>query len=1606
MGAENGLYHICEGEASKCKLRKNRGDRRELIHVDKWRLLTPMSMLNISYLSQLGVREGERALAEKTRELKEPLAPPAAVEDLTKEARAVDEEGFGRDGSLSGQSVGGRSGQSNLERPTGGSVSEPDYLRESPSEGDGPEDGARTPNVGHEPRSPDIRSPCRNQRLVNPTLQSLRSLVTGQRMDDGEALGVDPTSGLRTGRGRGEGVRQSTRDEGRETPGGHAQGDKVEVGSRQRAVSKPREAREPSSSVGTSRSEGRRRRKRGPSPGGRRSDSPTGEFRRGHDPEAPSRGSAKKSRTEAGSPRRKGDHTKGRGNKGKQSSKGKEMELLEGEERKGGRQVKGKGKRKGAKLAEPQEPPRSAKRSPAEVSSRKITELMSWLSENEPKHLSAAQMGVHLVLQAVTLNGTLGQLIEMSLAPTQVEGRTRNLFPLPLWPDVRTELETIIDKMKFKDQPGEWRERGDTKSAANRALRKQGLLVWHGLVVIALNWLHSDGKPTNAVGPPGGYASKAQEAALERIWQMAKIFVNEKPEQKGGVPRTPEAPWKGELSKLRVSYTGEVVEKAQPLTLEQILPGLPSPDHGGLVNILEVVDERLARKLKRPDLMLRENIAELVPEPQVMCGDIEWAKVAKALYDRHLVTPVDQFPVIDEKPVLNGAFGVVKPEKFTEAGEPVLRMIVDLRASNTILEQLEGDVHTLTGSCAFQKLVVDYEDDLLISGDDLTAAFYLFKLPPSWPQFLVLRKPVPWEVFEPGKPGNTFIGLTVLPMGWNSAVAVMQNAHRQLALRSEQLLGAGLLEKAEVRRDAVFPDIDEGPIWQVYLDDTTIIEKIDRSVTAALEGKPPEVQQRLRKAYAWWGIPTNAAKALERVRKAERLGAVLDGERGVLRGSTKRGLELMSLGAHLRAEGAFNKKGLQIYAGKAVHLLQFRRPLFSVLQEVFVEIVRAQEMLELRPSTADEMLVLEALLPTMMSNLKAPIDPVITASDACETGGGACFASRLSRVGEEELLKQMEEPLNEEALVSLDFRAGAEKIVAVDLFAGIGGLERALHLAGVQPCYSVAVDKDADCRRCLRRNFPGMEFWSDITTVTKEKVKSWLKKVPDATGVVTGMMGSPCQGLSTLSVDRQHLEDPRSKLFYAGAEVIKMIKEVAEEEGLWSLNLVENVVPDEQDIREMSRVLGDSPIMVDAGLLSRVRRPRLYWVDVDLMDMEEIEAYPTEEFRVLQYGSGFEDDEVFLEPGHRWEGGADANVRFPTFTRSIPRKAPPKSPAGIRNTPPDAEERWRAHDYRYPPYTYRKEFMIQTEDSLLQPLQARERERLMGFLPDHTLGMAKKMPETPEERQALEDQRCAAIGNSFHTVAVASILDDPMWSLGVKDLRGHHLIREKCTNELKEANQRMQSEPTSIEEVAEEEGSAALKEEEEGYGSDTTSIQVEKMEGLDMQPPKVQPGPGPGMAAMEAQRSAQLIAAYVRRQEYRGSDVRLDTGTLYRPDAFPRATINPHKWEWHIAHSYPFRTSEHINILELRALNHTMEWRLRRSTFGSCRAMHLSDSQVVLGVVVKGRSSSRQLNRLLRRLAALLVAGGVALVVAWVETHLNPADAPSREHEPQASRGA
>ena len=84
----------------------------------------------------------------------------------------------------------------------------------------------------------------------------------------------------------------------------------------------------------------------------------------------------------------------------------------------------------------------------------------------------------------------------------------------------------------------------------------------------------------------------------------------------------------------------------------------------------------------------------------------------------------------------------------------------------------------------------------------------------------------------------------------------------------------------------------------------------------------------------------------------------------------------------------------------------------------------------------------------------------------------------------------------------------------------------------------------------------------------------------------------------------------------------------------------------------------------------------------------------------------------------------------------------------------------------------------------------------------------------------------------------------------------------------------------------------------------------------------------------------------------------------------------------------------HINISELRAFLRSERRQGTRRPESRC--LRASDSQVVLGCVQKGRSSSKALNRELRQSIPNIIGNDVYSESFYVDTRLNPADDPTR----------
>ncbi|CAE7682373.1 UVR8 [Symbiodinium sp. CCMP2592] len=153
-----------------------------------------------------------------------------------------------------------------------------------------------------------------------------------------------------------------------------------------------------------------------------------------------------------------------------------------------------------------------------------------------------------------------------------------------------------------------------------------------------------------------------------------------------------------------------------------------------------------------------------------------------------------------------------------------------------------------------------------------------------------------------------------------------------------------------------------------------------------------------------------------------------------------------------------------------------------------------------------------------------------------------------------------------------------------------------------------------------------------------------------------------------------------------------------------------------------------------------------------------------------------------------------------------------------------------------------------------------------------------------------------------------------------------------------------------------------------------------------------------GFGASVAEVPISMVRRLARVSEKQGSYVILDGG--FAEDVGTHRHGHPHHLELSMddfVHVFSIRRRHpaHINVLEGEAFVLWLRWFLRSRRRHRTRAVVLVDSAVWLGAAAKGRSST-QLNRLLRKAAALELAGELQVHLVLVPSAENPSDSPSR----------
>ena len=152
------------------------------------------------------------------------------------------------------------------------------------------------------------------------------------------------------------------------------------------------------------------------------------------------------------------------------------------------------------------------------------------------------------------------------------------------------------------------------------------------------------------------------------------------------------------------------------------------------------------------------------------------------------------------------------------------------------------------------------------------------------------------------------------------------------------------------------------------------------------------------------------------------------------------------------------------------------------------------------------------------------------------------------------------------------------------------------------------------------------------------------------------------------------------------------------------------------------------------------------------------------------------------------------------------------------------------------------------------------------------------------------------------------------------------------------------------------------------------------------------------MRTMKPGGEKEHLKGMLRQVSLRGTDIKLET----EAEDGSQSTMAPYPaflWDWKTQLAYKWKQTQHINELEVGAF--LVEFRRRtrsRRSLGS-RFFNVTDSRVMFHVLTKGRSSSSRLNRLLRRVNALVLISDCQPVHFWTISKWNFADGPSRRFE-------
>ena len=340
------------------------------------------------------------------------------------------------------------------------------------------------------------------------------------------------------------------------------------------------------------------------------------------------------------------------------------------------------------------------------------------------------------------------------------------------------------------------------------------------------------------------------------------------------------------------------------------------------------------------------------------------------------------------------------------------RLIINPKTINGRMASLSSSTKELAPGSMLALLSLPKGCAFRFSADDLTDFYYTFKVSPKRAERNSLRCIFDWTELshlacfrEELRGKQILVCLKSLAMGDNLAVEIAQQAHCQVL---RQLCGA-MLRHESMRYRHPIPRSDF--VELLAIDDHVGIQKVSfEDLQVGTPKRDTSVFASSEIAYKKVGLIQHERKRKRNATEGIILGADFDGIRGRVMAPRSRVSILCLVSGAIAKVGSCTRKLLSVLLGCWIHILMFRRIMFSIIDDLFKQGLGldADSVFCLSRKARNELQLLAALGPLAQSDLRASYASELFCTDA-SPHGGAVIAAEIGEQASQELWRHTEQ---------------------------------------------------------------------------------------------------------------------------------------------------------------------------------------------------------------------------------------------------------------------------------------------------------------------------------------------------------------------------------------------------------------------------------------------------------------------------------------------------------------------------------------------------------------------------------------------------------------------